>query len=319
MILAHNKVLIINVSYMTQEISQFIFHCEMEKNLDRKTTKAYISDLNQFKIFVKKSNTKEINKEDLKAYFLELSKYAPRTIKRKIATLKTFFSYLEFEEEIDTNPFRKVRTKIKLNTKLPNTLSISEIKSILQYIYNSKKRVIDSSNYKYKEIIRNIAVLELLLASGIRVSELCSLKINNISSDFSLVKVMGKGNKERIIPITNRATQEALEHNYSVFKAEIQNTSFMFINRFGNPLSEQSVRFMVKAYAKKAKIERTITPHVFRHSFATLLLEEDVDIRYIQHLLGHSSINVTQIYTHVNEKKKKELLTLKSPRNFVTL
>jgi len=304
---------------MTHEISLFLFHCEIEKKLNKKTLKAYSSDLEQFNKFIEKKKVKEIKKEDLKAYFLELSKYAPRTIKRKIATLKAFFSYLEFEEEIDVNPFRKVRTKIKLDTLLPNTLTILEVSSMLQKAYDCKRSVTDTSAYIYKEVIRNIAVLELLLASGIRVSELCSLKYKNISPDFSLVKVMGKGSKERIIPITNSATQKALENNYLVFKAEIQNTSFMFINRFGNPLSEQSVRFMVKAYAKKAKIERTITPHVFRHSFATLLLEEDVDIRYIQHLLGHSSINVTQIYTHVNEKKKKELLTIKSPRNFVTL
>lgn len=303
---------------MTKEISQFIFHCEIEKKLNSKTIKAYTLDLTQFKSFVQKEIT-EIRKEDLKAFFLELSKYAPRTIKRKIATLKTFFSHLEFEEVIDANPFRKVRTKIKLDTILPNTLTIKEIKSILLCVYNHKYKITDVSVYRYKEVIRNIAILELLLASGIRVSELCSLKIKNISSDFSLVKVMGKGSKERIIPITNIETQKALKNNHTVFASEIESTSYMFINRFGNPLSEQSVRFMVKSYAKKAKIKRTITPHVFRHSFATLLLEEDVDIRYIQHLLGHSSINVTQIYTHVNEKKKKELLMIKSPRNFVIL
>jgi len=304
---------------MTHEISLFLFHCEIEKRLNQKTIKAYTSDLNQFNQFVNNKDVKQIKKEELKAYFLELSTYAPRTIKRKIATLKAFFSYLEFEEEIEVNPFRKVRTKIKLDTILPNTLSLIEISSILQNAYNFKNNLIDTSAYVYKEIIRNIAILELLLASGMRVSELCSLKLRNVSSDFSSVKIMGKGSKERIIPITNAATQKALADNYAHFKSEIHNTSFMFINRFGNRLSEQSARFMVKAHAKKAKIERTITPHVFRHSFATLLLEEDVDIRYIQHLLGHSSINVTQIYTHVNEKKKKELLTLKSPRNFVSI
>lgn len=302
-----------------KEISLFMFHCEIEKKLNKKTLKAYSTDLEQFNKFIKNKKVKKIRKEDLKSYLLELSKYAPRTIKRKIATLKAYFSYLEFEEEIDTNPFRKVRAKIRLNTLLPNTLTLLEISSILQKAYEIKNSETDTSIYSYKEIIRNIAVLELLLASGMRVSELCSLKYNNITSNFSLVKIMGKGNKERIIPITNTATQKALKDNYLVFKKEIEHTSFMFINRFGNPLSEQSVRYMVKACAKKAKIERTITPHVFRHSFATLLLEEDVDIRYIQHLLGHSSINVTQIYTHVNEKKKKELLTIKSPRNFVTL
>lgn len=304
---------------MTGALSLFLFHCEMEKKLSEKTIKAYRCDLNQFNIFIEGKDICKIDKEDIKTYFSELSKYAPRTVKRKIATLKAFFSHLEFEEEIDISPFRKIRAKIKLDIVLPNTLNIAEISTILQKAYGYKSEVTDRSRYLYKEVIRNIAVLELLIASGIRVSELCSLEFKNVATDFSSVKVMGKGSKERIIPITNTATQDALKNNYLLFKPQIENTSFMFINRFGNQLSEQSVRFMVKAYAKKAKIERTITPHVFRHSFATLLLEEDVDIRYIQHLLGHSSINVTQIYTHVNERKKKELLAVKSPRNFVTI
>lgn len=304
---------------MKPQITRFIFHCEIEKKLSSKTIKAYKLDLKQFSIFFNDKDIKNLTKDDLKKYFLELSKYAPRTIKRKIATLKTFFSYQEFEEEIEINPFHKVRTKVKLDTTLPNTLCVQEIQQIFKAIYDDEKLFSLKGGYKYKEIVRNIAVLELLLASGIRVSELCSLKMYNVSGNFSLIKVIGKGSKERTIPITNQDTLKALQSNFKLFKGEIENTSFFFINRFGNPLSEQSVRFMVKKYAKRAKIKRTITPHVFRHSFATLLLEEEVDIRYIQHLLGHSSINITQIYTHVNEKKKKEILLIKSPRNLIRL
>jgi len=304
---------------MIAEISSFLFHCEIEKKLTPKTLKAYTSDLNQFNKSIQKKDINKISKDDIKSYIFELSEYAPRTMKRKIATLKTFFSYQEFEEVITSNPFRKIRTKIKLDVLLPNTLSIIEIQSILSSAYTFKDEIKDKSTYSYKEAVRDIAILELLLASGMRVSELCSLNINNVSSDFSSLKVMGKGSKERIIPITNIATQDAIKLNYKLFKKQINKSSFLFINRFNNRLSEQSVRFMVKKYVKLAKISRNITPHVFRHSFATLLLEEDVDIRYIQHLLGHSSINVTQIYTHVNEKKKKELLMVKSPRNFVTI
>jgi len=304
---------------MIHEISLFLLHCDVEKKLNKKTIKAYSSDLYQFQAFTKNADISMINKYMLKLYLEELSKYAARTIKRKIATLKAFFSYLEFEEILDSSPFRKVRTKIKLDRILPNTLSLEEIQRILRFVYDLKSKVANHSSFYYKETARNIAVLELLLATGIRVSELCSLKFENIASDFSLVKVMGKGSKERIIPITNEATKNALIENHMLFKVDIYRTSYMFINRFGNCLSEQSVRFMVKATAKKAKIKRNITPHVFRHSFATLLLEEDVDIRYIQDLLGHSSINVTQIYTHVNEKKKTALLKLKSPRNFVSI
>ncbi len=302
---------------MIKEVPSFLFHCKIEKNLNEKTLKAYSLDLRQFANFIEKNNIDWIEKEDLKKYLLILSNYAARTMKRKVATLKAFFSYLEFEDKIESSPFRKVRVNIKVEQTLPNILTVFEISSILRLAYQDKNQVKERTSYSYKEKVRNVAILELLIASGLRVSELCSLKINNLSPDFTSIKVMGKGKKERMIPITNPSTQKALSENYQFFKNEIDATSYVFINRFGNSLSEQSVRYMVKNYAKKANIDRRVTPHTFRHSFATLLLEGDVDIRYIQHLLGHSSINVTQIYAHVNEKKKKEILTLSSPRNLM--
>ncbi|KAB8151419.1 tyrosine-type recombinase/integrase [Kordia sp. TARA_039_SRF] len=302
---------------MKKEISYFLFHCEIEKKLSPKTLKAYEADLRQFDTFLKLDAIACITKEDLKLYLEMLSKYASRTMKRKVATLKTFFSFLEFEEAIDQNPFHKVRVKIKLEKLLPKVMSISELNTILAHAYLEKEAIPIKNTYQCKEATRNIAVLELLLATGIRVSELCSLRIENIGTDFETIRILGKGNKERNVPITNKATQTALQNNYLAFKDIIDATSYFFINRFGNPLSAQSVRLLVKKFANKASIQRTITPHMFRHSFATLLLEEDVDIRYIQHFLGHSSINVTQMYAHVNEKKKTELLMMKNPRNFV--
>lgn len=304
---------------MIKEVPSFLFHCEIEKKLTDKTLKAYRTDLSQFAKFLLEHQIESVQKQELKKYLLELSKYSSRTMKRKVATLKAFYSYLEFEEKIEMSPFRKVRVNIKLEQILPETLTISEISAILKIAYLIRSKVKNKSSYSYKEKTRNVAILELLVASGMRVSELCTLRSFNVSSDFSSVKIMGKGKKERIIPITNDATQRALEKNYQLFEEEIHATSFVFINRFGRGLSEQSVRFMVRNYAALANIQRKVTPHLFRHSFATLLLEGDVDIRYIQHLLGHSSINVTQIYAHVNEKKKKELLTLKSPRNLVMI
>jgi integrase/recombinase XerD len=302
---------------MKKEISFFLFHCEIEKKLSPKTLKAYAADLRQFDEFLNKDDIKTISKEDLKLYLSMLSKYASRTMKRKVATLKTFFSFLEFEESIEVNPFHKVRIKIKLDQLLPKVLSIVEINAILENAYLEKENIQLKKSYQYKEVIRDIAVLELLLATGIRVSELCGLKKENIGAAFETIRILGKGNKERNIPITNDATKSALKENYIFFQQPIDLTSSFFINRFGNTLSTQSVRMLVKKYAIKAKIHRNITPHVFRHSFATLLLEEDVDIRYIQHFLGHSSINVTQMYAHVNEKKKTALLTIKNPRNLV--
>ena len=302
---------------MIKEVPSFLFHCEIEKKLTEKTLKAYQTDLMQFSKFLQEHEIEFVQKEELKRYLLELSKYSSRTMKRKVATLKAFYSYLEFEEKIELNPFRKVRVNIKLEQVLPETLTISEISSILRVAYLELAKVRDHASYTFKEKTRNIAILELLIASGMRVSELCSLRSYNVSDNYTSVKIMGKGKKERIIPITNQATKDALDQNHQLFKSQIEETNYVFINRFGRGLSEQSVRFMVKRYAILANIQRNVTPHLFRHSFATLLLEGDVDIRYIQHLLGHSSINVTQIYAHVNEKKKKELLTLKSPRNLM--
>jgi integrase/recombinase XerD len=302
---------------MNDHILTFIFHCRIEKKLNEKTIKAYEIDLTQFKSFNKNIEIIDISKKELKSYFSYLSKYSKKTIKRKIATLKTFFSYLEFEEIIENNPFRKVRIKIKDDLILPKTLSVNEITQMLKVLYDTKNKFCNKSAYSYKESIRNIAIVELLFATGIRVSELSSLKKENLAPDFTIIKIKGKGNKERTIPITNKATQKALRCYYNHFKKFIEANEFLFINRLGNSLSEQSVRLLIKKIAKEAKIERKVTPHTFRHSFATLLLEEDADIRYIQHLLGHSSIMVTQIYTHVNERKKKELLTSKNPRNLI--
>lgn len=305
---------------ITQAIEDFLIQCKVGKNLSPKTLKAYSIDLKQFSMFLQESciiEIEEVDKNQLKAYAVVISSFAPRTIKRKIATLKAFFSYHEFEENILTNPFRKVRLSVKLAKSLPKVMTLKQIEAILSVAYQdmlSQKKV---SIYTRKKLVRDVAVLELLFATGIRVAELCSLTLGNVDSNFEVIKVVGKGSKERTIPITNSAVQSALKSYYKCFKEEMQ-ASF-FVNRLQHRLSEQSVRYMVAHYAKKAKISQRITPHVFRHTFATLLLEKDVDIRYIQHILGHSSISVTQIYTHVNDKKKHEILSVKHPRNEVVV
>jgi len=154
-----------------------------------------------------------------------------------------------------------------------------------------------------------------LFGTGIRVSELCSLSKEIINDDFALIKVNGKGRKERTIQISNDEIKETLKCYYLLFKDKIEKSNYFFINRLGNRLSEQSVRLMIRKYRLQCDITKNITPHIFRHSFATLLLENDVDIKYIQAILGHSSIVTTQIYTHVNSEKQSEILHLKHPRN----
>lgn len=296
----------------------FIFHCRFEKGLSSKTIQSYSSDINQFVDFLHSNshsiNLIEIDKFVLKKYLQLLSDWKPKTIKRKIATLKALFNFLEFEDEIKVNPFRKIRIQIKESKTLPSVLNISDVHKIFKSAYNNRDRVSSQESYTFKEITRDIAILELLFATGIRVSELCSLEAKNISPNFASILVLGKGNKERSIQICNQETIMALKMYQKAFKCEINQTGYFFINKLCKPISDQSVRFMIKKYSRLAKIEKNITPHTFRHTFATLLLEEGVDLIYIQHLLGHSSIMTTQIYTHVNHVMQKKILRSKHPR-----
>lgn len=166
--------------------------------------------------------------------------------------------------------------------------------------------------------MRDVAILELLFATGMRISELCSLHTDDIDLIEGSVKIYGKGAKERLIQICNQNVLIALRNYVGCWNDKIQTSNHFFLNRLGNPLSDQSVRYMIQKYCGQAGISLHITPHMFRHSFATFLLEEDVDLRYIQHLLGHSSITTTQIYTHVTLKKQRDILTYKHPRNKLT-
>lgn len=304
-------------------INKFLFHCEFEKRLSSKTLKAYTIDLKQYRTFMVNrnlSNTLLMSKEDLKEYLQFISTFKPKTIKRKIATVKALFNFLEFEELIEINPFRKVKIKIKEPMILPRVMNIQEATKIFSTAYQEFDEMQDKKeSYSFREKNRNIAVLELLFGTGIRVSELCTLKYKNIGIGFSSIKVNGKGNKERNIQIVNKDIKVALQNYYSLFLSEIENHEFFFVNRLGNRLSEQSVRLMIRKYRKKSQITKNITPHVFRHTFATLLLEQDVDITYIQSLLGHSSITTTQIYTHVSSEKQTEILQNKHPRNDMVL
>ena len=172
-----------------------------------------------------------------------------------------------------------------------------------------------STPYKHKTALRDIAVMELLFATGMRISELCTLKQANLDLQSKSVLIFGKGAKERFIQIGNEQVLSALYRYKEAFANELARTEWLFVNRLEGRLSEQSVRYMIVRYCQIAGIDMHITPHMFRHSFATLLLEADVDIRYIQKMLGHSSITTTEIYTSVSMAKQKEILSRKHPRN----
>jgi len=297
---------------LREQIQRFLHFNEFNKKLNSKTIKAYSIDLKQFIVF----SGGVFEKNCIIEYIASLhQKYKPKTVKRKIACLKAFTGYLLFDEIITENPFVKIKTSFKEPLILPKTIPIEIIQKILSYAYNELKSLGLTAKYRRKEIIRDIAVLELLFATGARVSEICTLKSFNVDLKNHFIKIYGKGSRERIIQIENPDVLQAVSLYFDSFKNEIESSGFFFINRLHNQLSEQSVRFMINKYVKYIGYTEHITPHMFRHSFATFLLEEEVDIRYIQRLLGHSSITTTQIYTHVSSAKQKEILAMRHPRN----
>jgi len=306
------------MSSLELAIKGFINHCKFEKNLSDKTIRAYQTDLNQLQKFITDRNFSlditTISKLELRSYLEAISILKPKSIKRKIATIKAMFNHLEFDDIISTNPLRKMRIKIKESKQLPKVLNIQEIQKIFKSVYRANI-TIENNSYSYFAELRNIVVIELLFATGGRVSEISNLRDSQIDLNTGQVIISGKGSKERIIQICNKETIALLKKYRRISQDKIKAAGdYFLVNRFNNKLSDQSIRYIVSDLSKNAKIPMHVTPHVFRHSFATLLLEKDVDIKYIQSMLGHSSIMTTQIYTHVNKEKQRQILSTKHPR-----
>lgn len=299
---------------MSVQITAFLNYCTNRKALNHKTVKAYSIDLKQFLDFSHNS----FEKQTICDYIAFLhNNFKPKTVKRKIATLKAFTHYLMIEEIIQINPFNKIDISFREPTLLPKTIPLNIINSILKNAYSEYSDA--DTDYFRKQRLRNIAVLEILFATGARVSEICLLTPSNIDLSNHFIKIFGKGSKERIIQIENSDVLKILTEYSEAFRSDIENSGFFFVNKLHKRLTEQSVREIINKYAKSSGSNMHITPHMFRHSFATLLLEEDVDIRYIQKILGHSSITTTQIYTHVAMSKQKEILLVKHPRNKIKI
>jgi len=297
-----------------QEIKKYLDYCKDYKKLSQKSIKAYSIDLEQFVSHFGFDEGEALTKAGICSYISELHKtYAPKTAKRKLASLRTFLNYLEFEEIIDTNPLRKIKTKFQEPRILPKVIPISLIESLLNL---ARREFLDAeTDYEKFAAQRNMVVIEMLFATGMRVSELCSLEAKDVNLETGCVRIMGKGAKQRLIQIGSPETLSIIRKYHKANLARITKCGFFFANRHSARLSEQSVRFMLRNFCSKAGIPLKITPHMFRHSFATLLLEEDVDIRYIQRMLGHSSIQTTQIYTQVTTEKQRQILATKHPRN----
>jgi integrase/recombinase XerD len=301
-----------------EAIAQFLFHCQYEKNLSPKTLKAYSIDLRQFTELLAGdlgiTALPAVDKTALRAYIKSLfGGLKEKSVKRKVATLKALFNFLEREDVIAVNPFRKMEVRIKETRRLPRTVDSGDLKTLFRHLYTLKDEYELRRPRLVKPLVRDIAVLEVLFGTGARVSEICNLVLPDVDLRGKQIRILGKGARERVL-VCDKESLLALRVYRDLWGEELDDAGAFFRNRQGNRLSEQSVRAMLRKHAKGAGLHRDITPHMLRHSLATLLLEEGVDIRYIQHLLGHTSITTTQIYTEVHRGHQVRLIAEKHPR-----
>ncbi len=276
----------------SQTISDYLTYLEIEKGLSKNTILAYQNDLVAFFDFLKDKELEEIKRRDFSAFtkFLAKKDLNPTSITRKIASIKGFFRFLCFRQNIKTNPSISI-TSPKLPKKLPKVLTISEIEKILHN---------DLS-------ILELSIVELLYSAGIRVSELVNLRLKNLDLKQQIIKVFGKGSKERIVPINKKCINILKKYlkKREIISLKFDSEDFLFLNEKGKKITRQYVYNIIKKQG--IKIHKSISPHTLRHSYATHLLENGADLRVVQELLGHSSIVTTQLYTHISKKTLREV------------
>ncbi len=290
----------------------YLAYLNLEKSLSDNTIEAYARDLMLFKQFLSNTNTdfdlQKINKNDVESFIKQLydlgfSSYSQARI---LSGLRSFFNYLLIEQLIDKDPSELISTP-RLGRKLPEVLSASEIEIMLESIDLSQK----NGN-------RNKTIIETMYGCGLRVSELIGLKISNIFQKDGFIRVVGKGDKERLVPVGNH-TLSLINQYISDERVHItidrKATDIIFLTSHGKGLSRQMVFLIVKKTAEEGGIKKTISPHTFRHSFATHLLEGGADLRAVQQMLGHASITTTEIYTHIDREYLRETIISFHPRN----
>lgn len=296
---------------LPKSIADYLDAGKYERKLSSDTLKAYRIDLRQFSEFV---NGKWPDRDLLISYIKYLNQnFAPRSVKRKLASIRAFYHELELDGTLDESPFDKLHIRIQSPKPLPRIIPNQIVHDLLQCAYASYSPT-------RRNILRDIMVLELLFSTGLRVSELCALSKNTFLLEGSELRLLinGKGSKERILQIASPELLKLVRIYCREFHTEIQTQGFILFNQRGKPLSPQSVRRIIQKYLNRIGVEYHVTPHMFRHTFATSLLEAGMDIRYIQSLLGHSSISTTQIYTHVTTAQQTLLLAEKHPRGKMT-
>ncbi|HEX9756625.1 MAG TPA: site-specific tyrosine recombinase XerD [Nitrospiria bacterium] len=291
---------------MNSQIEQFLTYLLVEKGLSKNTIEAYDRDLASFFEHSKKNKFKTIHTENIISFLKELriKGNSPSTQARKLSSLRTFYRFLVGEGNIKTDPTLPLNSPKKW-VKLPHVLTVKEM-----------ERLLEIQKQKGPQGIRDNALLELLYATGIRVTELVTLKLQNIQWEMSYLTTFGKGLKERIIPLSHPALTKVETYLLEARPLLLmkKKSDFLFLNRRGQSMTRQYVWQLLKRYAKSAEITKPISPHTLRHSFASHLLEHGADLRSVQQLLGHADISTTQIYTHVTRDHLKKIHRLYHPR-----
>ena len=295
-----------------QDLEDFKSYIIAEKNFSKHTAKAYCSDILSFLVWMDEQSCEDINFSKVREYlhFIQKFNYKKTTIARKIASLRTFYKYLYRERKVDSNPAMNL-TNPKRPKSLPKFLTPDEVEQIL-----NNTKIETPSGY------RNRTILELLWATGMRISELSGLNFGDLNLEHNEIRVFGKGSKERIILVTDRAKNFLERYIESArdlipkgFPApDKSEDSPVFINNTGYRLQTRTVRNVINEVVEKINLPKHVTPHMFRHSFATHLIENGADLRVVQELLGHASISNTQIYTHVSTQHLKDVYNETHPR-----
>jgi len=300
---------------MRQEIQSFLNHLSIEKGFSPNTTDAYRNDLSQLADFVEElamvqgydPQWSAVDRNLLISYILNLKErnYAPATVARKLAAVKSFFDFLVAEGALRSDPTENLSSP-KVGKSLPKPLSAAEVEALLE----------EPAKLSSPEAKRDRAMLELLYAGGMRVSELVSTNTSDLNLGAGFVRCFGKGSKERIIPI-HRGAVEALEEYLTGARPSLlhnKEDEALFLNRRGERLTRQGFWLILKEYAKAAGIKREVTPHTLRHSFATHMLSGGADLRAVQELLGHANISSTQVYTHLTSEHVRQVYEKAHPR-----
>ena len=302
--------------YIEDEIEEYKVFLAIEKSLSNNSTEAYIADLEKlifyFREIDKKLNVVDINLGHLKKFVEWLNNFgiSARSQARIISGIRSFFKFLLIEDKIDTDPSLLLELPT-IGKKLPTFLSIEEVDEIEAAIDLSKA-----------EGHRNKAIIETLYSCGLRVSELINLKLTNLFFDLDFIKVIGKGNKERLVPISQKAVKEIniyIEEHRNNMKIHYEFENYLFLNRRGKKLTRVMIFTIVKDLVTKAGIKKNISPHTFRHSFATHLVDGGADLRAVQEMLGHESIITTEIYTHLSKDYLKQTILEYHPRSRLNL